>query len=316
MIAVTGASGFVGSHVLRGLSEAGVAAFGIARSGGAREGVRIVTDWFEPSLRAALEGATAVVHAASVVHKPGAAVSEYERFNREGTRALIAAARGAGVRHLIYLSTIKVYGEDRLDYVDEDTPPRPQDPYSITKLAAEQIVLDAAENGGPVGTVLRLAPVYGRGDKGNIRRVISAIARNRFLLPGDGSTRKSLVHVSTVVEVTRAALSQGKGGTFVVADREAPSMRELADAAAAALGVRKPLAVPAKLLEAIALPIEAVCALVRREPPVSRALIRKSLLPTICSPRKVERELGVSCHVDLTAAVADEVAWMRESKLL
>src|SRR5258708_3613247 len=109
MIAVTGASGFVASHVLRGLSEAGVAAFGIARSGCAREGVRIVTNWSEPSLRVALESATAVVHAASVVHKPGAPAIEYERFNREGTRALIDAARGAGVRHLIYLSTIKVY---------------------------------------------------------------------------------------------------------------------------------------------------------------------------------------------------------------
>jgi nucleoside-diphosphate-sugar epimerase len=125
-----------------------------------------------------------------------------------------------------------------------------------------------------------------------------------------------LVHISTVVEVAQAALSQAKGGIFVVADREAPSMRELADVAAAALGVRKPFAVSARLLEAVALPIEAVCALVRRNPPVSRALIRKSLLPTLCSPRKVERELGVSCHVDWTAAVADEVAWMRESKLL
>jgi UDP-glucose 4-epimerase len=278
--------------------------------------MRVLSDWSEPAVRKALDGVSAVVHAASVVHKRGAAISEYERFNREGTRALVAAASAARVRHLIFLSTIKVYGEERLERADEQTPPRPQDPYSATKLEAEQIVLDAALRGGPLGTVLRLAPVYGRGDKGNVRRVISAIARKRFLLPGDGSTRKSLVHVSTVVEVIRAVLGQRKGGTFVVADREAPSMRELAAAAAGALGVKKLTAVPARLLQAVALPVEVASALLRREPPVSRELIRKSLLPTICSPGKVERELGVSCHVDLTAAVADEVAWMRDSGLL
>ena len=80
--------------------------------------------------------------------------------------------------------------------------------------------------------------------------------------------------------------------------------------------MKKPIAIPAPFLEAVALPIEIAARLLRREPPVSRTLIRKSLLATICSPGKVERELGISCHVDLTAAVADEVAWMRESGLL
>jgi GlcNAc-P-P-Und epimerase len=316
MIAVSGANGFVGSHVLRALSAAGLEAVGMVRHGGAENGMRVVADWSEAGLRAALAGVTSVVHAASVVHRPGTDPAEYERFNRDGTRALIAAARGAEVRQVILLSTIKVYGEERLDCADEGTPPAPQDPYSTTKLAAEEIVLGAAAEGGPVATVLRLAPVYGRGDKGNVRRVISAIASRRFALPGSGSTRKSLVHVSTVAEVIRAALSQRRGGLFVVADREAPSMRELADAASAALGLRRATALPAWLLEAIALPIESACALIGREPPVSRALLRKSMIPTVCSPGKVERELGISCHVDLTAAVADEVAWMRESGLL
>ena len=316
MIAVTGANGFVGSHVLHAVLEDGSAAMGLVRTGAAREALRQLDDWSELSLRMALQGASAVIHAASVVHRPGAPAEEFEQFNRDGTRTLVAAARAAGVRQIIYLSSIKVYGEERFDQADEDTAPHPQDPYSATKLEAEQIVLDSARSGGPIGTVLRLAPVFGRGDKGNVRRVISAIARNRFLLPADGSTRKSLVHISTVVEVVRAVLARKAGGIFVVADRIAPSMRELADAAAGALGVRKAIAVPTVLLQAVALPVEVACALLGREPPVSRSLIRKSLLTTICSPAKAERELGVSCHVDLTAAVADEVAWLRESGLL
>ena len=53
-----------------------------------------------------------------------------------------------------------------------------------------------------------------------------------------------------------------------------------------------------------------------RVPPVSRDLIRKSLLPSVCSPRKVEARLGLACHVDLKASVRDEVQWLRELSLL
>jgi nucleoside-diphosphate-sugar epimerase len=315
MIAVTGANGFIGSQLLQGLARQGSEAVGLTRTnrGGA---FRVLSEWSEPALRAALDGVSAVIHTASVVHKPGTVLSEYERFNREGTYALAAAASAVGVRHLIFLSTIKVYGEQNLECADEQTPPRPQDPYAATKWAAEQIVLDMARRGGPLGTVLRLAPVYGRGDKGNVRRVISAIARNRFCLPGDGSTRKSLVHISTVVEVVRAVLAQGAPGIFVVADREAPTMRELADAAARALGKRRPLSIPAALLQALALPVELAFHLAGRPPPAVGELIRKSLVPTVCSPRKVETDLKVACHVDLATALADEVAWMRESGLV
>ena len=313
MIVVTGANGFVGGQLLRALAQEGRETVGLVRNASPAANTRRLPDWTESSLVAAFAGASAVVHAASVVHRPGAAAAEYEQFNREGTRALVAACRAAGVQQIVYLSTIKVYGEGRLDEADEGWPTHPEDAYSVSKLEAEQIVLDSARNDGPIGAVLRLAPVYGRGDKGNVRRVIAAISRNRFVLPGDGRTRKSLVHISTVVDVVRAVIDRRAEGIFVVADRIAPSMRELADAASAALGVRKARAIAAPVLKALALPVEFACALARREPPVSRALIRKSLLPTVCSPRRVEQELNVSCHVDLAASLVDEVAWLRES---
>ena len=263
---------------------------------------------------AALSGVTALVHSASVVHRPGATPDEYDRFNREGTRALLAAARAAGVRHFVFLSSIKVYGDTPIGTVDESTPVDPQDPYAASKVAAERLVL--GEGRRMVTSVLRLSPVFGRGDKGNVRRVITAIARRRFLLPGDGSTRKSLVHVSTVAEVVRAVLAQARPGVFVVADSEAPSMRQLANAAAAALGRTPPFCVPAALLTAAALPIELGARMLRRDPPVSRALVWKSLQTTVCSPRKAEEELRLSCHVDLREAVRDEASWLREESLI
>jgi UDP-glucose 4-epimerase len=320
LVAVTGATGFVGGHILARLHGSGTAAVGIVRAG--RRGsitaseTRELPAWTQAALHGALDGVGAIVHAASVVHRPGAAAAEYESFNVEGTRALVAAARSRGVRRIVFLSTIKVYGEEPTGLIDEDTPTSRASPYSATKLDAERIILDAAERGGPSAVVLRLCPVYGVGDKGNVRRVATAIAQRRFVIPGDGSTRKSVVHVSTVAETVSRALLVDTGGVYVLSDRVAPSMRELGDTIAHALGRRPPLSVPVGVVLGAAAALEMLARVRGREGGVSRELIRKSLRSTVCSPTRVEQALGLKCHVDLRDGIAEEVTWLRRERLL
>jgi nucleoside-diphosphate-sugar epimerase len=316
-VLVTGATGFVGGYLALRLAAEGFTAIGLARSGAEGPGRRVVRAWDEASLGEALRGVDVVVHAASVVHRPGAAMDEYRRFNVEGTRALAAAAKSQGVKRAVFLSSIKVHGEELPGgRIDETTPPSAEGGYAQTKVDAERILEENAAAGGPRVTILRLCPVFGRGDKGNVRRVITAIARRRFLLPGDGTTRKSIVHVSTIGDVVVAAIRKDKDGVFVVADREAPSMRELADTVASVVGARRPFSIPATALRAVAIPVEMAFRALGREPPVSRMLIAKSMLPSICVVDRTERELGVECHVDLRAAIADEVAWLRSEGAL
>ncbi|MBX3196824.1 MAG: NAD-dependent epimerase/dehydratase family protein [Labilithrix sp.] len=296
---VTGASGFVGSHVL---AELGGDARGLFR--------RDLPTWDVPNLRRALEGVSGVVHAASVVHKPSTPAEEYERFNVEGTRALLEAARAAGVRRFVFVSSIKVHGESPAGVIDERTPVLTEAHYARTKAVAEELVL-AASDLHPV--VLRLCPVYGRGDKGNVRTMIRSIARRRFFVPGDGTARKSIVHVSTVAAVASAALTETAEGTFVVSDRHTPSIRALADAIARQLGRRPPVAVPRRLLRSVAAAVGSAARLARVSTPISGELIDKAMTSSVCDPSRVERELGVSCSVDLDATLADEIAWLRET---
>ena len=313
---VTGASGFVGRHALRELAESGLAAEGIYRStpkGSAAAHARVVSTWERGALREAFRGASGIVHAASIVHSPKTPEAEYERFNVEGTRALVEAAREAGVRRLVFVSSIKVYGEDTRGTIDEHTLVAPEGGYARTKAEGEEIVL-AATDLRPI--VLRLCPVYGRGDKGNVRTVARAIAHRRFMIPGDGSARKSIVHVSTVAKVVKAAALGRATGAFVVADRYAPSMRELASTIAEALGRGRPRSLPAPLLRAVAGVVESVAKRAHVSTPISRALIAKSMTSSVCDPTRVERELGTECHVDLDWAIRDEIAWLRESRLL
>lgn len=270
--------------------------------------------WSEHALRQALRGVRGVVHAASVVHRPGTPPADYTRFNVDGTRSLLAAARAEGVERFVFLSSIKVHGEHVSGVIDERTPVVPSAHYAETKAEAERLVADAREL-RPV--IFRLCPVYGRGDKGNVRTVIRAVAHRRFVVPGDGSTRKSIVHVSTVAKIVAASAVRGDVlGTFVVADREAPTIRMLANTVADLLGRRRPPSVPVPIVRAAAGVVSRVARGLGVSSTLSADLVEKSLLPSICDPSQVERELGVEAHVDLRWAIADEVDWLRSARLL
>jgi UDP-glucose 4-epimerase len=315
---VTGASGFVGSSLLASYPDDRLR-IGLVRPG--REGVsrqglsfRAIDAWTEEALTRAFNGVDAVVHAASVVHHPGATEAEYARFNVEGTRAVVQACIAAGVKRLVFISTIKVYGEEpRAAVIDESTPVVGDSPYGRTKIAAEGLVLDAASTGQLSTAVLRLCPVFGRGDKSNVQTMIRAIARRRFVLPGGGHNKKSIVHISTVTEVARAAVESDATGLFVVADAEAPTMRGLADTIARVLHAPKAPSVPEPLVRGALTALEAACSAFGKKAPFTREQLRKLLEPTVCSPRRAEIELGATCHVDLEEAIADEARWLRES---
>jgi nucleoside-diphosphate-sugar epimerase len=321
VLLVTGASGFVGSSLLASYpaTRPRIGLVRPGRAGAAHPGLsyRTLGSWTEEALTRAFHGVDAVVHAASVVHHPGATEAEYARFNVEGTRSLVQACKLAGVKRLVFLSTIKVYGEEPgAGVLDESTPVVGDSPYARTKIEAEQLVLAAGAEGGLSTAVLRLCPVFGRGDKSNVQAMIRAIDRRRFVLPGGGHNRKSIVHISTVTEVARAAVDSAAKGIFLVADTEAPSMRELADIMARVLHAPRPPSVPEPLVRGALTALEAVFSLAGKKAPFTREQLRKLLEPTVCSPRRAKIDLGASCHVDLEQAIADEARWLRESALI
>ena len=313
-VLVTGATGFVGGEILARARARGLLARSLSRRAVPALNSAddfVLPEWTEERLSEVVSGMDAVIHCASVVHRPGAPSEEYVRFNVEASRALAAACRARAVPRLVFLSTIKVYGETPAGTIDESTPVAPESAYARTKLEAEQVLDRAAQCGGPELVTLRLCPVFGVGDKGNVRTMIRAIARRRFAVPGDGTNRKSLVHVATVADVALAACTLGRG-TFVVADREVPSVAQLSDVIAHAVHRTRPLRVPAPILYLAAGGVELGYRAMRREPRVHRGLIRKSLLPSVCSSARVESALQVDCHRDLPEAIREEVAWLRQ----
>ncbi|MCJ7654343.1 MAG: NAD-dependent epimerase/dehydratase family protein, partial [Dehalococcoidia bacterium] len=163
-------------------------------------------------------------------------------MNVGGTATVVKAAVEAGVKRLVFLSTIAVYGDSCEQILTEDTPVKPDTFYARTKLAAERIVLNAKRaDGQPLGVVLRFAAIYGPRIKGNYQRLVQALARRRFIPIGDGSNRRTLIYDR---DVARAALLASQhpnaaGKVYNVSDGHFHTLKEIIVAICQALG-RKP----------------------------------------------------------------------------
>ena len=231
---VTGASGFVGSFLLKQMEREGIPAKGVSRT--ERDCLIAVPsygqdmDW-DPLL----QDVDTVVHLAARVHvmKDRAIdpLSEFRKANVDATLHLARAAARAGVRRFIFVSTIKVNGETTSPgrpFTPEDTP-NPSGPYAISKAEAESALLDLARDSNLEVVILRPPLVYGPGVKGNMATLARWAKRHPPSPFGALRNRRSLAHVSNLSSAIIAARLHPSAANqvFLVADSTAVSTHEL-----------------------------------------------------------------------------------------
>jgi nucleoside-diphosphate-sugar epimerase len=242
-VLVTGATGFLGRHLVAGLVDRGLVVRALVRRPGAslpgieREVLAPLDD--PAALRRALEGVATVMHLAAYVHQPGKAHADeaaHRAINLDGTVALLDAAVASGARDFVFVSTVKAVGETSDEPWTEATPPRPVDPYGRTKLAAEQAIRAAAARHGLHAPILRLPLVYGPGMKANALTLFDLVDRGIPLPLGRVANRRSLLFVGNFVAAAQAVVEQeGGNDLFFVSDGPPVSTPELIRAIARAL---------------------------------------------------------------------------------
>jgi UDP-glucose 4-epimerase len=247
-ILVTGASGFIGRTLVAELANSGHSVRAAMRQPAdifpRSVEVVAVSDLTRPvEWRALLKGAETVVHLAGIAHTgPGITDEAYDRVNRLATAELAGAARAIGIRHLVFISSIRGQsGPSSEQIIRESDPPRPTDAYGRSKLAAE----DAVRAAGVPFTILRPVLIYGPGVRGNLARLID-LARNPWPLPlGLCRNRRSLLARQNLTGAIHFALEQpvAKGETYIVADPTALTLAEIIGAMRAGQG-RRPGLVP------------------------------------------------------------------------
>lgn len=198
------------------------------------------TDW-----SAALAGTNIVIHLAARVHvMRDTAVdplAEFRRVNVAGTEHLARSAAANGVKRLVYVSSIKVNGEEtsgRRIYSEGDIP-EPNDPYGISKWEAEQALQRIARETGLEVVIVRPPLVYGAGVKGNFAEMLRVVSRGIPLPLASVRNQRDLVYVGNLVDalITCATHPAAAGQTYLVSDGESVSTPELLRYLAKATGV-------------------------------------------------------------------------------
>jgi nucleoside-diphosphate-sugar epimerase len=320
--AVTGGSGFVGSHLVDLLRQRGDAVACLARSAAAaaelgRRGCRVVTGSLddESAIESLVQGADIVFHVAGLVAARDEA--EFLRVNRDGTGRVARAARGARVRRVVYVSSLAVTGPTQPGRpLDESAPPRPVTPYGRSKAAGEASVRAA----GVPFTIIRPPAVYGPRDR-ELLRVFVMARRGIAPLLGDGSQELSLVYAADLARALVAAADSPAtaGRVYHAAHPEGVTQRALVTAIARALG--RPMSRP---VQTVAIPPAVVRALLH----LSGALARLRGAATLLSPDKADellapawtcssealaRDAGWRAAVALEEGLAETARWYREA---
>lgn len=249
-VLVTGATGFVGSALLKRLAaESGVEPVALVRgqSGAlAFDGERLaVADLESESLpEGNLAGIEVVVHAGARVHvmrdsEPDP-LAAFRRVNLEGTLNLARRAAEDGVKRFVFVSSAKVHGEVSPfgDPFTEQQTPNPVDPYAISKYEAEQALFDLARETGMELVVVRPPLVYGPGVKANFQTMMKWVERGIPLPLGAIGNRRSLLALDNLVDFLTLCLNHPAAANevFLVADGEDLSTSDLLRGLADAMG--------------------------------------------------------------------------------
>jgi nucleoside-diphosphate-sugar epimerase len=259
-ILVTGASGFVGEAlVFRLLVDKKYCPIAAVRSETRLGGLCSVQmfDLLDEHSSPRLEGVEVVIHAAARVHvmneKANDALTEFRKVNVQGTLRLARQAVAAGVRRFVYISSIKVNGENTLPDrpFRADDPVDPQDPYGVSKREAETALMQLGRESGMEVVVIRPPLVYGPGVKANFLSMMNWLSRGIPLPLGAIGNQRSLVAITNLVSLIVSCIDHPAAANqvFLVSDGDDVSTSRLLRRLAMALD--KPsrlLPVPESLL--------------------------------------------------------------------
>ncbi len=317
---VTGASGFIGSHLVAALVRRGNPVRAILRPSASQpygwdDRVEVVrADLADGLLRPVLEGADTVFHCAAQV-RPTADLEEYVRNNVVATRNLLASAGAVPVRRFVHFSSAAVHGE-HVDHRDADEASPfsipPPNPYVATKIEAERVAGEEHRRGRLEVTVLRPGWVWGPGDR-NVLRIARQLRRKVFPLPGSGTNLLHLAYVENVVQgaILAAESPRAAGETFLLHDDAGVTAKQFLGRLGGAIGAHvRFVHIPLGLLLPGAAAVERIARAARVRPMATRYQVSILARHQGFSIEKARRVLGFRPQVGFDEAITMTSRWV------
>lgn len=319
-VLVTGGTGFIGSRLVKHLAQEGYAVRVLCRRGQARASSFSVSLLYgdvttADTLRPAVEGCSLVFHCAA----GGGSLSDARRVNVEGTRNVMIAAAEAGVRRVVHLSSIAIYGRSLPREVSEDQPHQPgRDPYAISKSEGERLAFDLGREYGIEVVVLRPTLVYGPASPTWTMWFFRRVKYGQVVLPDWGRGRANLVYVDDLIDalLLAATVPGASGQAFNINGGEVPTWRQYLGYFARMLG--KP-SVPVMSRWRALLEVQKnvwLYRFTRRPSRLTPSDYTLMVMSSVFSNRKAEEMLGYRPQVGLAEGMQHTENWLREAGYL
>lgn len=265
-------------------------------------------------MRYLTKGCHTVVHAAGLVHQPDAQYQEYEVVNVRATQLLAEAAANNGVKELIFLSSVAVYGAGPYEMIEEAAPLKGVTPYAVSKMTSEMWL--QRFQGIPKVIILRPSMVFGEGDRGNLLTLIRNVKSNKYKHVGGGVAGKSVIYSRDLAEAIQLCVDVVPEGIhiFNVSNPEPVSVKELTESIAGALGMsRKIASVPEGFFR---FGVKAAELLIKDKSPITTDQLDKLTTTTTCSVQKLSSATGFKNRTPLEKALEAEIKWAEAASLL
>lgn len=323
-ILITGAGGFIGSHLVDSQLEQGQDVRGVdlhldllAHHGSNPHFEALQGDITEKSLLQKLvNGVDVIYHLASAHLDVSLSDEDYKRVNVDATLSLLEAARQAGVRRFVHCSSVGVIGDVKNPPADETTDCHPANIYERTKLKGERAALAYSQQTGFPVVVVRPSWVYGPRCPRTMK-LMRMISENRFFFFGKGQNFRHPVYISDTVKGLELAASVDgvNGEIFIIAGNRPVKVSELVEIMSTALGAHSPsLHLPISLGLAGGYVLEVVFKLIGKRPPFSRRSVDFFLKNNAYDIGKATRMLGYQPQVNLQMGIQRTIQWIRETE--
>jgi nucleoside-diphosphate-sugar epimerase len=321
---VTGASGFVGSHVVEALQGQGVPVRALVRREATAQplrdtGIEIqVGDVCQPQVLAdAVRGVDVVYHCAAAVG-PAYSPREIHDISLAGARNLLAALLQNGSGRAVILTSVNVLGTRNLDPATEGMPcRRSRDASADVKIEIETLTREYVERHGVDATILRPGLIYGPRDRHNVPQIVRALKRGKFAFIGSRDNIAPIVYIDDVVEgILRAGrMPASRGRVYHITDGSRTSIGQFIDRLAEQIDCpapRKVLPYAVPYLACVAFDALAGLRLYCGRPPITRASLRHLGTSRIFSIDKAHQELGYVPRVFYREGLRAAVKWLEE----
>jgi nucleoside-diphosphate-sugar epimerase len=317
-VLVTGAAGFIGRALVERFRSEGSEVRGVDVVE-IEDEAHMAADLTEPGgWQAHAEGCDLVVHTAAVVGMYSSREGYWET-NVAAARHVLDAAIAGGATRFVHLSSIVVHGFDFEGEVDERTPVRPNGVHYVdTKIASEQVVLEAHADGEIPCTIVRPGDVYGPGSRPWTTEPVRLLKSKQLILPDGGRGLHSPVYIDDLVDgiVRASSAPEAEGRVFILTGSEKPTIGEFVGHYCRMLGIEGPRTAPKRVVREVARAMDLAAKVRGKRSEATPAAIDYFTRRGSYSIERAREVLGYEPRHDLEAGMKKTEEWLRAEGLV